>query len=326
MRILFLESSPIWVSGLPNGFQDAGHKVMVSGTLTKENIPKLISEFKPNLIITMGWGPEQTKQKLIWIRKYVGESKIPLIYWAVEDSTFTKSWSLPLIKLMNPDFVFTICPITVEFYKKNRIKAAHLDFGYHESVHFPGKNYPEYKSSIAVVANAYPHILKKYPDHYRWKSLLTLIQPLLKENIKVDFYGRDWDKMDIYLGVNINKKHIHGHIPYTEANKVYSNAIITIGLQNYEHHVTQRTYEILGSGGFLLTSDTLGVRSLFVPNQDLIVSSSPEQTLKLVEFYLKHVSKSNKIREQALISVENHSYRHRAQYIIRVLEDNGFIG
>jgi spore maturation protein CgeB len=325
MRVLFLESSPIWIYGLPNGFQDAGHKVMISGPITKENIPKLISEFKPNLIVTMGWGPEQTKQKIIWIRESVSKSKIPLIYWSVEDSTFTKSWSLPLIKLMNPDFVFTICPRTVELYKKHKINAAHLDFGYHESVHFPDEKYAEYKSSIAVVANAYPHILEKYPSHYRLKSLLTLIQPLLKENIRVDFYGKDWEKMEPYLGINICKKHIHGYIPYTEANKVYSTATITIGLQNYEHHVTQRTYEILGSGGFLLTSDTPGVRSIFVPDRDLIVSSSPIQTLKLVKFHLENVSESNEIRKQALISVASHSYRYRAEYIIKVLKENGLI-
>lgn len=30
MRVLFLESHPMWIHGLPNGFRDAGHKVKVS--------------------------------------------------------------------------------------------------------------------------------------------------------------------------------------------------------------------------------------------------------------------------------------------------------
>jgi len=30
MRILFLESHPMWIHGLPNGFRDLGHEVMVS--------------------------------------------------------------------------------------------------------------------------------------------------------------------------------------------------------------------------------------------------------------------------------------------------------
>ena len=34
----------------------------------------------------------------------------PLIYWAVEDPAYTDIWSIPLVKRMKPDFVFTICP------------------------------------------------------------------------------------------------------------------------------------------------------------------------------------------------------------------------
>ena len=34
MRILFLESDPMWIYGLPYGFCDVGHSVMVSGPLT----------------------------------------------------------------------------------------------------------------------------------------------------------------------------------------------------------------------------------------------------------------------------------------------------
>lgn len=57
MKILFLESHPMWIYGLPNGFRDAGHQVLVSGPLTKENLPNMIKEFSPDLIFSMGWGP-----------------------------------------------------------------------------------------------------------------------------------------------------------------------------------------------------------------------------------------------------------------------------
>lgn len=69
MRVLFLESHPMWIHGLPNGFRDAGHKVKVSGPLDKRTIYKLIGDFAPDLVITMGWGPENSskfKQQLIF--------------------------------------------------------------------------------------------------------------------------------------------------------------------------------------------------------------------------------------------------------------------
>ncbi|MCY8281393.1 hypothetical protein, partial [Bacillus inaquosorum] len=30
MKILFLESHPMWLYGLPNGFRETGHTVMIS--------------------------------------------------------------------------------------------------------------------------------------------------------------------------------------------------------------------------------------------------------------------------------------------------------
>ena len=85
MRILFLESHPMWIHGLPNGFIDAGHYVKISGPLDDLDIFKLISEFQPDLIITMGWGPENTaivKQKKIY--ESTINVNIPHVYWATE--------------------------------------------------------------------------------------------------------------------------------------------------------------------------------------------------------------------------------------------------
>lgn len=131
MRILFLESNEIWIYGLPNEFVDNGHTVMISGLLTKKNIPKIINEFKPDMAITIGRGVKNTSIKQQWIRKYMHEAKVPLVYWAVEDSEYTKTWSLPLIKNIQADFVFTHSPTKVKYYNQNGINSAVMDFGYH---------------------------------------------------------------------------------------------------------------------------------------------------------------------------------------------------
>lgn len=139
MKVLFLESSQAWINGLPNGFKDLGHDVRISGELTEDSLSKILSEFKPDLvvamaisneikprkiglinkyikplkipkfIISMGWTKENTGNKVEWIRKAVKKNKIPHIYWATEDPTHTFTFTLPLIKKMQPDFIFTIC-------------------------------------------------------------------------------------------------------------------------------------------------------------------------------------------------------------------------
>ena len=326
MRILFLESYPVWIHGLPNGFKDLGHEVRISGALTQKNIPIIISSFKPELIISMGWTNETSGKKLDWIRKHVKNANIPHIYWATEDPTHTSRFTLPLIKRMKPDFVFTICQARVAEYKDIGIKAAHLDFGFHPKVNYYTTPQEKYICNIAVVANGYPKVLKLFPNHYRLKSIKTLITPLIqKEDIRIDFWGSGWNEMKEYFGKEIPKDWIHGELNYTETNKVYSAASIVLGLQNHETQLTQRTYEVLGSKGFLLTSDTPAIRKLFIPNRDLVVSSSPNETLKLVEYYLKNKEEREKIRSQGQDTVQSHSYSNRAEYILKLLYEQKII-
>ncbi|PKG21760.1 CgeB family protein [Niallia nealsonii] len=325
MRILFIDSNELLMYGLANGFREAGHEVRVSGKINEKTIPSLISSFQPHLIFTEGWGEENDapwKQELIC--KQVKDSGIPHIYWAVEDPHFTLNFTLPLIARMKPDFVFTLSSSLVDFYKKLNIRAAHLDFGYEPSIHHP-TSVTQYDYSIAVVANAYPKVLTESPEHFRNNSLHALIKPLVKKNIRIDFWGQHWDKMGEVLGVDIPQNWIHGYLPYKDAYKVYNEAKIIIGPQNYKSQVTQRTYEILGSGGFLLTSDTPAVRELFKPGKDLIVSSSKEETLRLVDYYLNHPEERTKISLQGHKSVSKHSYRKRAKQVIQTLFDEGII-
>lgn len=317
MRILFLESHPMLIHGLPNGFRDLGHDVAVSGSLTEENIPRLISDFKPDLVMTMGWTPEHTIDKLCWIRKYVKPTQIPLVYWATEDPAYLQEHSLPLIQKIIPDFVFTICLEKVNYYKSLGIKAAHLAFGYHENVHHRVASCSKYKTSIALVANAYTQYLKDHPECFRNTSLKILVNPLLKSGMRIDFWGRNWDKMKPFLGFDVPPQWMHGYLPYTEANKVYSSADIVIGLQNRQ--LTQRTYEILGSEGFMLTNDTAAVRQLFKHKRDLLISSSAEETLNLVSYYLEHPEEREKIRKNGCLAVACHNYKHRAEYVIQTL-------
>lgn len=326
MRVLFLVSSTIWMHTLPEGFIDAGHEVKISGPITENNVAKLISEFKPHFMVSIGVGPDQAAlQKQFVIRRYSKTSKIPHIYWSLEDPAFTRTLCLPIIQRIQPDFIFSICAKTVDYYNKMGIKSAYMDFGFAPKIHRYVEVEKLYKSSIALVANGYPYVLEHYPNHYRHQSLKTLVVPLLKENIRIDIWGNEWDKLKKILGCNIPEEWLHGYLPYIDANKVYNSSNIIIGLQDYDTQVTQRTYEVLASQGFLLTDDTFGVKKLFNPGEDLIVSSSPEKTLKLVKYYLNNHNECKRIAKQGASSVIGNSYKDRAEYMIYVLKKERII-
>jgi spore maturation protein CgeB len=319
MKILFLESHPMWIYGLPNGLKELGHTVIVSGPVSKENIVDMISKYEPDLILSMGWTPEHSKEKQPWIRDAAKTANIPLVYWSTEDPLHTKNFTLPLICTMQPDFVFTVTPSLCETYEKLGIKAAHLDFGYHPIVHYNTEPYSKYSANIAVVANAYPEFLEQNPEVFRSESFEKLILPLLKENIRVDFWGNHWQRLGDQLGVPIPSNWIHGYLNYKKARKVYSSSKIVIGLQNCTDQLSQRTFEVLGSGGCLLTSDTEAVREKFVPDKDLIVSSSPEETIEKIKYYLKNNKQREAIRRNGMAAIKPHSYYYRAKEMIKVL-------
>jgi spore maturation protein CgeB len=323
MRILFLESHPMWIYGLPNGFLDAGHQVMISGPLTESVLRSVVSLFQPELVVSLGWTEEHTPEKREWVRRYIKEAGIPFVFWATEDPIHTEAFSLPYIRSTEPDLVFTVSPAMVEHYQSLGILAAHLDFGYHPSVHHPTSS--AFKYRLAIVANAYPDVLQAHPDLYRIKSMRQLIRPLLKRKIRIDFWGREWGRMDKYLGRSIPRPWIHGYLAYTLANKVYSAADIVLGLQNCEEQLTQRTYEVLASGGVLLTSDTPAVRERFVPGEHLIVSSSSDETRELVNYYLRELAQLERIRQQGMEAVEEHSYVRRALKMVEELQKRGII-
>lgn len=320
MKVLFLESDPMWIYGLPNGFRDLGYEVKVSGELNKNNIWEIIESFKPEFIISMGWTKENTGNKVEWIRKAVKKNKIPHIYWATEDPTHTFTFTLPLIKKMQPDFIFTICKERVNYYREMGIKADYLDFGYHPKINYYTGVDEKYKCSIAVVANGYANNLRKYLKHYRIESIKTLVVPLIEQNIRVDFWGRGWEETASMFNIKIPKEWIHGYLDFIDTSKVYSSADIVLGLQNHKTQLTQRTYEILASKGFLLTSDTEIIRKLFLPNKDLVVASTPEDTIKLIFKYLNSKNERDKIIKSGYKSVQDHSYKNRAEYMLEKLK------
>lgn len=325
MRVIFLESHPMWLYGLPNGFRDAGHKVRVSGRIGPEITRKLVEDFQPELIIMLGWTQEHIGVNRKWIRDCVKKAGAPFIYWATEDPIHARVFTIPFIQSVRPDFVFTVSAHMVPHYEKLGFPSAHMDFGYHSSVHKIGERVEQYSYRIAVVANAYPALRGVYRNLYRFDSLQTLIKPVLKAGFRVDFWGWQWKEMLKLLGCSVPDEWLHGYLPYTEAYKVYNSADIVLGLQNTPNQVTMRTYEILASGGFLITSDTPAVRQLFEPGRHLAASKSPVETVELVRYYLENTSERKKISQQALEAVNHHSYKQRAEYMVTVLKERNLL-
>ena len=94
MKILFFLTGTIWRYTFPEGFIDAGHEVEITDTIDEDKIKIKINNFNPDFLMSIGWGREQSVENQDILRRCSKFSKVPHVYWSIEDPAFTYSFSL----------------------------------------------------------------------------------------------------------------------------------------------------------------------------------------------------------------------------------------
>lgn len=316
-RILFFARSSKYTLGLPQGFRKLNCPVFVLRDLNKKSIKEAVEDFRPDLLITTGWAWRRHKREHVdELVKKAAKHKIKHIYWATEDPRWTQECSLKCLEIFSPDAVLTIHPESVGKYRRLGIPAAHLDFGCNPEFNKEEPPSAKYAYDVALVGNG-----GKAWKSYRKNSVKILLKPLVERGYNLAIWGKRWDRFNEELmGFKIPKHLLRGELPYEETNKVYNSAKIIIGLQNDQGMLTSRTFEVLGSGGFLLTVPTRAVRNLFKNNIHLTCSASPDETLSLVDYYLKDAAAREKVARKGQLEIySKHTYQVRARDILKFM-------
>jgi len=196
------------------------------------------------------------------------------------------------------------------------IPAGHLDFGCNPEFNQKVPSCEEYSYDVAVIGNG-----GKRWKSFRKNSVELLLKPLIEKEYNIAIWGKNWDRFnETLMGFKIPEHMLKGELPYEETNKVYNSAKIIIGLQNDQGMLTSRTFEALGSGGFLLTASTKAVNQLFKNNIHLMCSSSPEDTVNIVNYFLKDDNARKEVAHNGKVEVyANHTYKKRALQILKFL-------
>lgn len=336
MKVLIFGNSIFSVDMLW-GFRQIGCDAQIINAITVQQIDQILNSTNPDLLITLGAPLEFKRDVLAYIGKR-SPSHMKYIHWDTDgiSSQYFQSLSgdgieMDVIYLSKPDFVLTMCPEMLRFIRSKNFACELMNYAYSPISHFPIEAIRERdkgKYYINLIGNSYLVLAKFHPDHYRYKSVKILLKPLLENGYKVHFYGDNGYKplIKALLDIDVPNEYFHGYLPYERTNAAYNSSFINLVTQNHDQTITKRTFEILGSGGFILSSDNSEIRKLFTPGKDLVVSSSPEQTLELVEYYKSHPDEYKKIRENALVSAQTQTYKQRAEYIISTvgLSADGF--
>ncbi len=315
-KILFLEHRSQYLNSLGDSLAQLGHEIFIQTSWAPAKIDAALSYFKPDIIITIGCGhvpicsPYLNKLHEL-CRKY----GLFHINWAIEDKIHHTYWSIPYIKRIKPDLVWTIHPDCVNNYEKLGIPSSYLNFSFNPRM-FPEKKY-DTKEPLDISFVGSTHLRKRT---YRYDSLQQLLFPLIKARIKTHIWGSGWNENLAFIrnqfGVTIPRDWIQGFLPYEYSASIYHSSKIVLGVQNAEDQVSQRTFEILGTGSFMIASKTKAITKMFKDKKEIVATSSPEETIELVNYYLKQPEVRHKLGYNARQKILNkYTFYHQLNKI-----------
>jgi spore maturation protein CgeB len=310
-KIFFLDHRTYCLNSLGDSLAQLGHQLTYQSSWVPEEVEAGIAYFKPNILITVGYNRplfSRFADKLPGLCKKYG---LFHLYWATEDLINHTSWSLPYIQRTKPDLVWTIHPDCIEKYENMGIPASYLNFGFNPRM-FPEKKKDE-KEVYDISFVGAPHLFKRT---YRFDSLEHLLFPLVQVGQKTHVWGYKWRKEQAFIakvfGQAVPRDWLHGHLLYKESASVYRSSKIVLGVQNAQDQVTQRTFEILGSGALMIASRTQAIAEMFADKKELVLTSSPKETIELVNYYLNRPELRYEIGRNARRKVmEHYTYRHQ---------------
>lgn len=299
------------------GFNAAGCEAKNIKPISPDHFDQLMGDINPDLLILSSCMDYFQYDMM----KHIGSRNSPSYKCVCWDTEGNGQYHLQMtaFELIQPDLVFSICPDMLEQLKNKNIPCAKLDFAYNPAIHYPKTISMNENRPISLVGNAWLWYANAYPNHFRYsKAMPILLKPLIENNYKIDFYGTAEYKPVIkkFLNLDVPNDWFKGVVDYEKTCDIYNHSFVNIITQNHDLTITRRTFEILGSGGFGLSCYNSAVKKLLGDNGGLAISNSYEETLEIVKYYTEHPEAYQKVRENALISVQKHTYKERAEEIL----------
>ena len=139
------------------------------------------------------------------------------------------------------------------------------------------------------------------------------ILTLLSETHNVKLYTHD----STWLSGKVNNcgpVDYYDHAPYVFR---FSDINLNITLRSIKSGIPLRAFDIMGAGGFLITSFTSDFLKYFVPNEDFVYYESIPDLRDKCDYYLTHTEERLKIAENGYKKICNdHTFDHRVRHIL----------
>lgn len=152
--------------------------------------------------------------------------------------------------------------------------------------------------------------------YHSFKERIYLTQSLAEKFDLSVYGGTEWKNLipsSIYKG---HADHFKEMPKIFKASKINLNTIRSF----VETGLPMRVFDVLGSGGFLLTNSKLDILRYFKDGQDLVVYRDEKDLLEIIYYYLHHELERQKIALNGLNTVKKeHTFEIRLTTMLKML-------
>lgn len=179
------------------------------------------------------------------------------------------------------------------FFKKSGARSFYLLEGYDEKLFTPGEENNNKKIDVLFVGAKFP-IREQYVDYLR------------KNKINVLCHGPGWKNEPIYFEKLVNK---------------YRTSRVVLNFPKEDSGFSDRVFHVLGCGSFMLTKYCSDLPKLFEKETHLDWFNTPEECLKLVNYYLEHEAVRERIAQQGYnYGLKKFTWKKRVEEMLQSLE------
>ena len=141
------------------------------------------------------------------------------------------------------------------------------------------------------------------------------------ENYRFMIYGLHWQNLQNKSGLSAcwQGKAIVGE----EAVSVYQRSMINLNTFHYSEidSLNLRTFEITGSGGFMITEEKTILSEIFEPNHDIATFKDKQDMFEKIRYFLRHENERVEMAAAACKKVhQSHTFKHRLVKIFEAME------
>jgi len=311
MRVLFFARSKRRTGvtrHIAEGLREAGHVVnvirprrwtaLLGQTLARNALLAASRHFNPDLVLVLNWHvPAAVLARLA--------PSCTTALWCLDCFDEPPSELIERARLV--DFLLLTNDGQAEFYRRLGIKSVvYMPQGISPTEHRPcAAPDPAYSGDLAFIGRLGPQP--------RQDLLLRLDREF---NLKI--WGPSWGGLDAtFRGIQ------HRAVRTRQFAEVCAASKIIIGCDiahDVELYFSNRTWITLGCGGFLLTSYSPRLETIFENRKHLVWYNSADECVELARYYLAHAEERRRIaRAGCEYAHRDHTYRHRAEALGRLV-------